>query len=285
MDEYFCLRIELALRELAWLTERLTRLGFPVFEEQRHGAVARLLIYDQDEPRLGELAHVLQRSAAAARPAVVLGTSLAAAPRDWALRWTEYLQPVQLTASLTLHPTRGEGSPQPGVLFLEPAFAFGFGEHATTRLMAAWLEQRCRAQPGCSVLDVGCGTGVLALVASKSGAGRVVGVDTSQPAVLAARANAQQNGLDVQFEQRAAEDLNERFELVVANIEAHVLLAASEGLVRCVAGELALAGFIHEQVEELVQHYAARGVVLHQEASEGDWCLLAGRFTPAQRPH
>jgi ribosomal protein L11 methyltransferase len=277
MDDYFCLRIEITPRQLPWLGERLTQLGFPSFEEQRHGGRALLLVYEQSEQRLQELAGALQSCAAAAQPAVALGISLDAAPQGWALRWTEYLQPVQLTPSLTLHPTRGNGRSQPGALFLEPAFAFGFGEHATTRLMATWLQERCQALPGCSVLDVGCGTGVLALVASQSGAGRVVGVDTSEPAVLAARANAHQNGLSVQFEQRTAAQLGERFDLVVANIEAHVLLAASEGLVRCVGGELALAGFIHEQVEELVQHYAACGVVLHQVASEGDWCLLAGR--------
>ncbi|MEY4550106.1 MAG: ribosomal protein methyltransferase [Pseudomonadota bacterium] len=280
MDQYFCLRIEIAPRELAWLAECLAQLGSPVFEEQRHGARSSLLVYDQSRDRLAQLAGELRSCAAAALPAVALSSSLALAPQDWALRWTEYLEPVQLTPSLTLQPSRGDGSSQPGVLFLEPAFAFGFGEHATTRLMAAWLEARCREQPGCSVLDVGCGTGVLALVASKSGAGRVVGVDTSEAAVLAARANALQNGLSARFEQRAADALHERFDLVVANIEAHVLLAASEGLVRCVGGALALAGFIHEQVEELVQHYAARGAVLQQEASDGDWCLLAGRLAP-----
>jgi ribosomal protein L11 methyltransferase len=274
MDEYFCLRIEIAPRELPWLSEQLTQLGFPSFEEQRHGARVQLLVYEQSEQRLAELGRVLQRSASVARPIVALSTSLGPAAQDWALRWTEYLQPVQLTPTLTLHPSRGSGSSQPGALFLEPAFAFGFGEHPTTRLMAAWLEERCRALPGCSVLDVGCGTGVLALVASKSGAGRVLGVDTSEAAVLAARGNALQNGLSSRFEQRAAAELAERFDLVVANIEAHVLLAASDGLVRCVGGELALAGFIHEQVEELVQHYAQSGVALHPQASEGDWVLL-----------
>ena len=66
MDEYFCLRIQIAPRELPWLGEQLALLGFPVFEEQRHGARAELLVYDQDGQRLAQLAGALQRAAAAA---------------------------------------------------------------------------------------------------------------------------------------------------------------------------------------------------------------------------
>jgi ribosomal protein L11 methyltransferase len=167
--------------------------------------------------------------------------------------------------------------PDPGALYLEPAFAFGFGEHPSTRLLASWVEARCRAHPGCSLLDVGCGTGVLALVACKSGAGRVLGVDTSEPAVQAARANSALNRLPATFLQQDGGDLDERFDYVVANIEAPVLIAASPGIARCAraAKALALSGFISEQVPGLVQHYARLGLALHPEANEGDWCLLS----------
>jgi ribosomal protein L11 methyltransferase len=277
---YFCLSIELARRERDWLVDRLAHCGFSSFEEQSRRGRACLIVYDPSRERLGALQSALRVSAAERRPVLVLGCALGLAPSDWALRWTEYLEPVQLTPSLTLYPSRAPPEPGSGALYLEPAFAFGFGEHASTRLMAAWLEACCRVHPGCSVLDVGCGTGVLALVACKSGAGRVLGVDTSEPAVLAARANAASNQLTASFTQQSAEELDERFDYVVANIEAPVLLAASRAIVRCAsaARALALAGFIEEQVDELVQHYAGLGIVLHRQASEADWCLLCARL-------
>lgn len=279
MSPCFCLSIELARRERTWLAERLAHFGFPSFEEQSRSGRVCLMVYDPSQERLQALEVALRVSAGEQRPALVLGCSLRFVPPDWALRWTEYLEPVQLTPSLLLYPSRAPAAPAAGALYLEPAFAFGFGEHASTRLMAAWVEARCRAHPGCSVLDVGCGTGVLALVACKSGAGRVLGVDTSEPAVLAARANAASNQLTASFAQQSAEELDERFDYVVANLEAPVLRSASSGIARCAraASELGLSGFIAEQTAALVQHYAALGLVLHCEASEGDWCLLSGR--------
>jgi ribosomal protein L11 methyltransferase len=97
--------------------------------------------------------------------------------------------------------------------------------------------------------------------------------------VRAARANAARNSLAASFEQRAAGEGEQHYDVVVANIEAGVLLAASAGIVRCLgeASQLALAGFIEEQEPELLQHYRALGVVLQRVAQEGDWCLLAGR--------
>jgi ribosomal protein L11 methylase PrmA len=285
MHPYFCLRLELARRDRDWLAAELAALGFPAFEEGARAGRAWFLVYDAERERLASLESALRASAAARRPGLLIGASLQLAPSDWALRWTEFLEPVQLTPALTLHPSAAPARPAAGALYLAPAFAFGFGEHASTRLLAGWVEQRCRARPGCSLLDVGCGTGVLALVACKSGAGRVLGVDTSEPAVLAARANAAANGLKASFAQQSAADMEEPFDYVVANIEAPVLLAASSGIARCCGAttELALAGFIEEQVEELVRHYRALGLMLRQEASAGDWCLLSGGI-PASTP-
>jgi len=277
VETYFCLEITLPHRDRDWLAEQLAPRGFSAFEERSRPGGACLVIYAQSRAELERVAAELRAGARARRAGLALGCRLELAPDDWALGWTAYLQPVQLTPSLTLHPSAPGAVPDPNALYLEPAFAFGFGEHASTRLMASWVESRCRAHPGCSLLDVGCGTGVLALVACKRGAGRVLGVDTSAPAVQAARSNAALNRLSASFSQQDAGELDEQFDYVVANIEAPILIAASVAIARCArsAKALALSGFIHEQVPELVQHYATLGVVLHQKASEEDWCLLS----------
>ena len=279
MDAYWSLSIELLPEHRAWLSARLLELGFAAFEEQSRARRAIIIIYHQSAERLREVQATLQGDAAGALRDPALAFSLGQPGGEWALRWTEHLQPVRLTPSLMLYPESSEGAPGPGRLHLLPAFAFGFGEHASTRLMATWLESRCRAHPDGSVLDVGCGTGVLALVACLSGAGRVLGVDISEPAVQAARANAELNRLSAVFQQGSAGELSEHFECVVANIEAGVLSQESAGIVRALSetGELALAGFIQEQVPGLLEHYRNAGVELRQQAREGDWCLLVGR--------
>jgi ribosomal protein L11 methyltransferase len=198
----------------------------------------------------------------------------------WALEWTKHLEPVALTPTLMLYPHRPPQAPAAGALYLEPAFAFGFGEHESTRLVARWLEATCQKQPGRSVLDVGCGTGVLALVALRSGAGAVRGIAISEPAIQAARANAELNGLAdaVVFERAAVDEVEGVFERVVANIEAPVLCELAGSIARRVApgGELGLAGFIGEQCAAVVRRYAAEGLQLEQRACIDDWCLLVG---------
>lgn len=274
------LRLELPRRHLEAASAQLLALGFPSYEERPARAGVCVIVYAPTPEPLQALRDALPAAlaSAGAEPGE-LRFELVEVPGSWALEWTKYLQPVALTPTLTLYPERPSRPPRPGELYLEPAFAFGFGEHASTRLAAAWLEQACQERPGCSVLDVGCGTGVLALVARRAGAGAVTGIDIAEPALAAARANAALNGIDgVSFCRAPVGSLAASFERVVANIEASVLEALAPAIVARVSagGELGLAGFITEQCEGLVRCYAAAGIRLERRASEGDWCLLAG---------
>lgn len=276
------LGIELPPRYRGWLSERLRELGFPAFEEQSRTRGARILIYHASESRLEAVAAALREQARLGLPGVALKFSLERPDSDWALEWTRHLTPVQLTPSLRLYPSAPPaGALDAGALYLEPAFAFGFGEHPSTRLVATWLEAWCREHPNAAVLDVGCGTGVLSLVALRAGAGNVLGVDTSSAAVVAAQHNAALNALGrARFELGSAEHVTGRFDCVVANIEAQILEAACDGITRTLApgGVIALSGFIEEQVAGLIEHYRARGVALERAAEDGDWCLLVGRW-------
>lgn len=275
----YSLSIRLPRRDAAWLATELGALGFQAFEERRAAPGVCVIVYDSDEARLKRTRAALERRGRQHTPPVELACAIAPLEAGWEVAWTAHLEPVQLTPALRLLPHAPSGPRQPGELYLEPAFAFGFGEHASTRVAARWLEQTCRARGG-SVLDVGCGTGVLALVALASGASTVVGLDTSPQAVAAARANLALNGrTGATFSTEPLSALSEVFDCVVANIEAHVLDALAPELVAHLApgGELGLAGFIEEQCSALIERYASHGVRLAVGAREEAWCLLHGR--------
>jgi ribosomal protein L11 methyltransferase len=276
--DYFCLTIEAPSRSSDLLLRTLAALGHTAFEERARPHGVALLVYASQRAELEALRAQLERRIAG------LGFELAVVDPGWAVSWTEHLDPVQLTPALRVVPSAvPAGGRPPGTLHLEPAFAFGFGEHASTRLAASWLEQRCTARPGASVLDVGTGTGILALVAASSGAGRVLGVDTSQPALAAAHHNASQNGLATRctFASTPLGEITDPFDLVVANIEAGVLHQLAPLIApRLASGsELALAGFIAEQVRGVIERFAACGVTLEPMAAEDEWQLCSGQRT------
>lgn len=274
----FCLTIEASERSSERVMLALIELGHTAFEERSRAQGVALLVYSAERAELESLRAALEQRVSG------LSFELAAIDPSWAVAWTEHLQPVQLTPTLRVEPSAvpAEGR-APGAIYLEPAFAFGFGEHASTRLAASWLEQRCTLRPGSSVLDVGTGTGILALVAAGAGAGHVLGVDTSEPALEAARHNASQNGLAARcaFVSTPLAEITDTFDRVVANIEAGVLHQLAPLIAARLApgAELALAGFISEQVAGVIARFAACGITLEPSANEDDWVLCSGQRT------
>ena len=159
-------------------------------------------------------------------------------------------------------------------LILDPGMAFGTGSHPTTRLCLEWLEGKVSAQ--CSLLDYGCGSGILAIAAARLGAGRVAGVDIDPQAVEAAYANAERNGVSALFAD-SAQPVAGEYDLVVANILSNPLRVLAPAICAHVrsGGQLALSGILREQAEEIIGIYSAWLPLTVADTRE-DWVCLSG---------
>ena len=174
---------------------------------------------------------------------------------DWVRLTQAQFEPQKISERLWIVPTWHD-VPNPGAINirLDPGLAFGTGSHPTTRLCLQWLEQTVRG--GESVLDYGCGSGILAIAAMKLGAGRSVGLDVDPAALDAARANCEANSVHCDFTDAAA-PLNIKADIVVANILANPLRVLAPALARHTrpGGRLALAGILVSQADELAGIY------------------------------
>jgi ribosomal protein L11 methyltransferase len=162
---------------------------------------------------------------------------------------------------------------------LDPGLAFGTGTHATTRLCLRWLATH--VQRGDSVIDFGCGSGILGIAAAKLGAAAVYGVDIDMQAVMAARANAERNGVAATFVS-AAEDLPDCADKVVANVLAQPLIVLAPLLARLTAagGQIALSGILNAQASEVRTAYRT-WYDFASDVEQDGWVLLSGKRTKA----
>ncbi|GGD33285.1 50S ribosomal protein L11 methyltransferase [Pseudoxanthomonas indica] len=208
------------------------------------------------------------------------------ADEDWERAWLDQFQPMQFGARTFIVPWNHElpeaaQRDDAAVIRLDPGLAFGSGTHPTTALCLAWLDGLA-AQGDLqdqTVLDFGCGSGILALAALKLGAAQAVGVDNDPQALIATHDNAQRNGLDTRMSVHLPQDEPVRqYPVVVANILASALDALADLLASRVApgGRIALSGILHGQEGELLQRYAAWFDDL-TATRQDDWMRIDGR--------
>jgi len=197
------------------------------------------------------------------------------AEQNWVQLTQSQFDPIRVSERLWIVPSWHE-SPDPSAvnLILDPGMAFGTGSHPTTRLCLEWLERN--VSEGCTVLDYGCGSGILAIAAARLGAGRVAGVDIDPLAVDAARANAERNGVSALFAD-SAEPVAGEYDVVVANILSNPLRVLAPAICAHVrsGGRLALSGILREQAEEIIGIYA-QWLPLQVADVREDWVCLAG---------
>lgn len=193
--------------------------------------------------------------------------------QDWVRVTQSQFEPIHIGEHIWVVPSWHD-APEPDavVLELDPGLAFGTGSHPTTRLCMEWLEQH--VQPGERTLDYGCGSGILAIVAKKLGAGETIGVDIDPNAVEASRYNAERNHVEATF--ALPDDAPEgTFDLVVANILSNPLKLMAAMLCARVrpGGRLILSGVLERQAEEVAAAYASTIPLTVWRARDGWVCL------------
>lgn len=217
----------------------------------------------------GELPSLPDLEAVAGEALVHVSTSEVAA--DWAQRWREFHHPLVLGDRLTVRPPWAPAGTTELDVVIDPGQAFGTGAHATTRLC---LELLLAAEGGGSCVDLGCGSGVLAIVAALLGFAPVSALDFDRLAVQATTANAAVNrvALDVRRFDLRAEQVPDA-DLVVANVLAGPLLSWA-GLQERLPARLILSGLLVGEAERVAGAYVARGMTLAQTRVDGDWAAL-----------
>lgn len=193
---------------------------------------------------------------------------------DWVRSTQLQFEPIRISKGLWIVPSWCDPPDRNAVnLAIDPGLAFGTGSHPTTRLVLRWLAATLKG--GETVLDYGCGSGILAIAAARLGARDVAGVDIDPQAVRAARDNAEKNGTAVRF--FTADTFHAKpSEIVVANILPNPLITLAPLIADQCTGKVALSGILEPQAEEVRSAYTGQFDIEVTDREEG-WVLLTGR--------
>ncbi|QEM67118.1 50S ribosomal protein L11 methyltransferase [Geobacter sp. FeAm09] len=242
---------------------------------------------DDMAARLAEISAFLD-DLAAANPGAAIGKPVVATVKseDWSTSWKANFKPLRVGRRLLIVPSWEvvEAGPDDIVLSLDPGMAFGTGGHETTRLCLEQLEAVLLGRPAGSppsVLDLGTGSGILAMAAARLGAGRVCAVDIDPDAVEVARENLAINGLAERIECSATplEALAGPFDVILANILAEELVRLAPQLTERLAagGVLILSGILAEKEPLVRSGFAAQPLAYRETARQGEWVAMLYR--------
>jgi ribosomal protein L11 methyltransferase len=266
------------LREEVEQVAHIDLIDEDLLKKDRTKAVVHVYIAPEDSPAEA-IAFLSERYAAAG-----IRHKIETAPcvqEDWINNWKQYFHPIPVGKKLLIRPDWEQAENPEGrvVLDLEPGIAFGTGTHETTRLCMEFLEEF--VVPGCSMLDVGCGSGILSVAGLLLGAKRAVGVDIDPLAVKTAVQNAERNQVEDRFTGicgSLTERVEGKFQVVAANIVADVILELLQDIGNFMTPDavLILSGIIDERERDVLDGLKRSYTVVGRKEEKG-WIALAAR--------
>jgi ribosomal protein L11 methyltransferase len=253
------------------LITELAELGFESFVETENGFLAYIPGKDFSETLLSPIQNVKEELGK------VSWTKKIIPAQNWNAEWEKSYAPIQISDKLIIRAPFHEAVPGVEIdLEIQPQQSFGTGHHPTTRLMAEKL--LTMALDGRYVLDMGCGTGVLAILASKRGAAVVLGIDIESNAVMNAIENVQRNKVvHVTIEEGTENKIGDRkFDILLANINKNVLVAALPVYAAALNenGELLMSGFFTTDIASLREAAEQTGLKFKSTANDGEWAMV-----------
>lgn len=241
--------------------------------------VVKIHLYFSEPEQIAAATHALHSGLLAGGAPYTLNTT-GVRQEDWETSWKQYYHPIEIGRRLAVAPSWEAYESERVTLRLDPGMAFGTGTHETTFLCLEVLDEV--VQPGDAVLDVGTGSGILAVAALLLGAGSALGIDIDPMAVRTATENAARNGVDARFTAKAgdlAASTEGRYNLITANIVADAIrkLAPSIPPLLAEGGLFVASGIIDEREADVVSALEAAGLTVQQARHKNGWVALLAR--------
>jgi ribosomal protein L11 methyltransferase len=203
--------------------------------------------------------------------------------QDWDTSWKKYYKPTKIGNRIVIKPVWEEYEPKQDeiIVKMDPGMAFGTGTHETTIMCVRQLEQHVSEK--CTVFDIGCGSGILSIVAAKLGAEKVIGVDYDEVAVNVAGKNIKENNVDdiVEIKHGNLMDMvMEKANIIVANITADIIMLLSKDIKRFLnsCGLFITSGIIIDKTKEVEENLIANGLEVVKVETMGEWSTIVSKI-------
>ncbi|ROI10422.1 50S ribosomal protein L11 methyltransferase [Chryseobacterium sp. H3056] len=248
------------------LMAELIEIGFDSFTEEHDGILAYIQADLFQEASLHEI-NLLQN------PEVQISYTFQEMPNiNWNEEWEKNFSPINIENQVSIRAEFHENQNLPHEIIIQPKMSFGTGHHATTYLMIQQMLDMDFQDK--TVLDMGCGTSVLAIFAKQRCAGKTVAIDIDEWSVENSKENAERNNVELEISQGTAENLgSEKFDIILANINRNILISDITTYVSVLnpGGQLLLSGLCFFDVDDILEVCTAQNLNLKKKIQREEW--------------